>query len=134
MDTSADPGCADRAPLAGRAGELARLDALLRGRGTGAGGAGGPVAVDVTGEPGIGKTRLLTEFANRARRAGVTVLRGRATPPDPHPGPSFHRGRERVVHGEHDERLAALLRAGHLHAGDVQTGLAEDPADRADDT
>ncbi|MFI9115449.1 helix-turn-helix transcriptional regulator [Streptomyces venezuelae] len=90
MDTSADPGCADRAPLAGRAAELARLDALLRGRGTGAGGAGGPVAVDVTGEPGIGKTRLLTEFATRARRAGATVLRGRATPPDPHPGPSFH--------------------------------------------
>ncbi|QES04768.1 LuxR family transcriptional regulator [Streptomyces venezuelae] len=90
MDTSADPGCADRAPLAGRAAELARLDALLRGRGTGAGGAGGPVAVDVTGEPGIGKTRLLTEFATRARRAGATVLRGRVTPPDPHPGPSFH--------------------------------------------
>ncbi|WP_370531931.1 AAA family ATPase, partial [Streptomyces venezuelae] len=48
------------------------------------------MAVDVTGEPGIGKTRLLTEFATRARRTGATVLRGRATPPDPHPGPSFH--------------------------------------------
>ncbi|RSS35561.1 serine/threonine protein kinase, partial [Streptomyces sp. WAC08241] len=30
-------------------------------------------------------------------------------------------------------RRAAHLRAGDLHAGDVQTGLAEDAADRADD-
>ena len=44
-----------------------------------------------------------------------------------------HRRRHRVVDGEHDQRLAALLRARDLHAGDVQPGLAEDPADRADD-
>ncbi|WP_426403100.1 AAA family ATPase [Streptomyces sp. R-07] len=65
---------AGRAPLGGRDRELDRLDALLRARSGGA----GPAAVDVTGEPGIGKTRLLTEFAVRARRRGATVLRGRA--------------------------------------------------------
>ncbi|GIH26123.1 LuxR family transcriptional regulator [Acrocarpospora phusangensis] len=34
---------------------------------------------EVVGEPGIGKTRLLTEFARRAEKRGLTVLRGRAT-------------------------------------------------------
>ncbi|GAA0392132.1 LuxR family transcriptional regulator [Acrocarpospora corrugata] len=33
----------------------------------------------MVGEPGIGKTRLLTEFAGRAEKNGLTVLRGRAT-------------------------------------------------------
>ncbi|WP_051844300.1 LuxR family transcriptional regulator [Streptomyces globisporus] len=74
MDTFADPGRADRAPFAGRERELARLDALSSARADGA----GPAAVDVTGEPGIGKTRLLTEFAVRARGRGATVLHGRA--------------------------------------------------------
>ncbi|MEO3857071.1 LuxR C-terminal-related transcriptional regulator [Acrocarpospora sp. B8E8] len=34
---------------------------------------------EVVGEPGIGKTRLLTEFARRAEKRGLTVRRGRAT-------------------------------------------------------
>ncbi|SED86942.1 LuxR family transcriptional regulator [Streptomyces sp. TLI_105] len=76
MDTFADPGRADRAPFAGRERELARLDALSRARADGA----GPAVVDVTGEPGIGKTRLLTEFAVRTRGRGATVLHGRAGP------------------------------------------------------
>ncbi|MEU6127531.1 AAA family ATPase, partial [Streptomyces sp. NPDC047123] len=69
------PGTARRAPFVGRSGELGGLEALLTGmgRGTGAG------VVDVVGEPGIGKSRLLTEFAARARARGVTVLRGRAS-------------------------------------------------------
>jgi DNA-binding SARP family transcriptional activator len=37
----------------------------------------GPRAVFVTGEPGIGKTRLVSEFAQQARRDGVLVLAGR---------------------------------------------------------
>ncbi|MFF8380150.1 AAA family ATPase [Streptomyces sp. NPDC015661] len=74
MDAFADLGRVDRAPFVGRNRELDRLDALSRARNGGA----GPVAVDVTGEPGIGKTRLLTEFAVRARGRGVTVLHGRA--------------------------------------------------------
>ena len=60
-------------PLAGRAGELSTLDRLLAGLGSG----GTPVAL-VTGDPGIGKTRLLTEFARRAEQAGRLVLWGRA--------------------------------------------------------
>ncbi|MEV4613100.1 AAA family ATPase [Kitasatospora sp. NPDC049258] len=35
--------------------------------------------VEVAGEPGIGKTRLLAEFVSRAVRRGVRVLSGRAT-------------------------------------------------------
>ncbi|GGY27524.1 helix-turn-helix transcriptional regulator [Streptomyces tanashiensis] len=87
MDTFADRGRVDRAPFAGRNRVLDRLDALSRGRHGGA----GPAAVDVTGEPGIGKTRLLAEFAVRAGRRGATVLRGRAdaTTPDTTPFQPF---------------------------------------------
>ncbi|MGW1835138.1 AAA family ATPase [Streptomyces sp. NPDC002067] len=63
---------ADLAPFVGRAPELATLDALLDGE-------PGLTVVDLTGEPGIGKSRLLGRFAQRARRRGHVVLRGRAT-------------------------------------------------------
>ncbi|KOG22804.1 MULTISPECIES: AAA family ATPase [Streptomyces] len=86
METFGDRGCADRAPLVGRARELDRLDALLRLRSGGT----GPVAVDVTGEPGIGKTRLLAEFAVRARRRGTVVLHGRSRPAGTDHGTPFH--------------------------------------------
>jgi predicted ATPase len=50
-----------RAPLVGPARELAVLaDALL------AGGHGRPPVVVLSGEPGIGKTRLLEEFPPRS--------------------------------------------------------------------
>lgn len=51
-----------------------RLDAALQHMG-----AGGPALVDITGEAGIGKSRLLAEFSTLARRRGAAVLRGRAT-------------------------------------------------------
>jgi predicted ATP-dependent serine protease len=35
-----------------------------------------PTAVDIAGEPGIGKSRLLGETCARARQAGFTVLSG----------------------------------------------------------
>lgn len=55
-------------PLAGRTAELTRLLAALdRARG------GRPVAVWVTGEAGIGKTRLVTELIGHARRRGFGV-------------------------------------------------------------
>ncbi|WP_406016369.1 ATP-binding protein [Streptomyces sp. NBC_00984] len=57
-----------------RSAELRRLDAALQHMG-----AGGPALVDVTGEAGIGKSRLLAEFSTLARRRGAAVLRGRAT-------------------------------------------------------
>src|SRR4051794_10821051 len=56
--------------MGGRAAERAVLDEMLDA-GTG--------AVVVTGEPGIGKTRLLDWVASRAAERGATVLSGRAT-------------------------------------------------------
>ena len=60
--------------IVGRARELALLETLLRAAGRGRGG-----AVDVTGEPGVGKTRLLAELAARAAQDGWLVLTGRGT-------------------------------------------------------
>lgn len=60
-------------PLVGRSDELATLERLLDGVDTGT----APVVL-VTGEPGIGKTRLLTELARRAAARGRVVLSGRA--------------------------------------------------------
>ncbi|MFI6350019.1 AAA family ATPase [Streptomyces sp. NPDC050560] len=55
----------------GRAGELAALDdALVRAT------AGDPQALLVGGEAGVGKTRLVEEFAARARAAGAVVAVG----------------------------------------------------------
>ena len=60
-------------PLIGRSAELAELrsvaESALAGRGT---------AILMTGEAGIGKTRLLTETRRMAEAAGLAVFRGRA--------------------------------------------------------
>jgi len=66
--------------LVGRLSELARLDAVLAGLGE----YGAPAVVDIAGEPGIGKSRLLGEVCARARQAGFAVLRGRATEYEQH--------------------------------------------------
>ena len=62
------------APLVGRAEELALLDAALaeltRGEWK---------AVELVGEPGIGKTRLLAELATRASHREQLVLSGFAS-------------------------------------------------------
>ncbi|WP_327713605.1 AAA family ATPase [Streptomyces sp. NBC_00464] len=60
-------------PLVGRTAELGLLDTVIDRLGHGA-----PPFVDITGAAGIGKSRLMAEFCLRARRRGVTVLRGRA--------------------------------------------------------
>jgi DNA-binding SARP family transcriptional activator/class 3 adenylate cyclase len=57
-------------PLVGRAEELARLCELWSRT------PGGPRAVFVAGEPGIGKTRLAAELAATARADGALVLYG----------------------------------------------------------
>jgi DNA-binding CsgD family transcriptional regulator len=63
-----------RPRLIGRAAEVqtlgGALDQLASGRG---------VTIEVTGDPGIGKTRLLSEFAEQAEGRGFEVLRGNAT-------------------------------------------------------
>jgi len=56
-------------PMVGRATELARLLALLDSV------AAGEAAVAlVSGDAGVGKTRLVTELTGRARDRGFTVL------------------------------------------------------------
>ncbi|MFE6039256.1 ATP-binding protein [Streptomyces sp. NPDC056452] len=60
-------------PLVGRTAELGLLDTVIDRLGHGA-----PPFVDITGAAGIGKSRLMTELCLRARRRGMTVLRGRA--------------------------------------------------------
>src|SRR5918999_1108222 len=60
-------------PLIGRGKELAGIErALLRAR------THGLQLVEVYGEPGIGKSRLLDEGADRARRHGMQVISGQA--------------------------------------------------------
>jgi ATP/maltotriose-dependent transcriptional regulator MalT len=57
--------------LVGRGAELAALDLVLSG----------PShlrVVEIVGEPGIGKTRLLAELRTRGQEAGMVVLAGRA--------------------------------------------------------
>jgi DNA-binding CsgD family transcriptional regulator/tetratricopeptide (TPR) repeat protein len=57
--------------LIGRDGPLAALDAALAGAGSGR-----PAAVLVGGEAGVGKSRLVSAFAERSRAAGARVLTG----------------------------------------------------------
>ncbi|MBB4951182.1 DNA-binding CsgD family transcriptional regulator/RecA/RadA recombinase [Kitasatospora gansuensis] len=69
-----DAGSERSAGLVGRSVELGQLaravDQLL-------GGSGG--ILEIAGEPGVGKTRLLLELSADARSRGVQVLEGRAT-------------------------------------------------------
>jgi DNA-binding CsgD family transcriptional regulator/tetratricopeptide (TPR) repeat protein len=58
-------------PLVGRAAELGRLTALLAEAE-----AGQPVVVLVSGDAGVGKTRLVSELSRRAASQGFTVLSG----------------------------------------------------------
>ena len=70
MPTAPDRGAADRPrQLIGRAAEVSELDsALMRLR------AGRGRAIAVAGEPGIGKSMLVTHLAARARAAGIRVV------------------------------------------------------------
>jgi len=59
----------------GRDAELKAVDAALEAAMTGHGG-----CVVITGEPGIGKARLVLEMAGRAAGRGIRVVTGRAVP------------------------------------------------------
>src|SRR5262245_874507 len=68
---TAPPG-APLPPLVGRAAELAELDYALDRAG------GASWFVQIAGEPGIGKSRLLAALGERAGGRGWQVLSGRA--------------------------------------------------------
>src|SRR5690349_18737068 len=57
--------------LVGRAAEMAALEAAFETVRQ-----GGPAALLIGGEAGVGKTRLISEFAAKARIAGGRVLTG----------------------------------------------------------
>src|SRR5262249_14270296 len=65
-------GVPQRTPFVGGEGELLRLEERVAEAATGHGG-----LVLVAGEPGIGKTRIVEEIAERRRRGGWEVLWGR---------------------------------------------------------
>ena len=60
--------------LVGRAGELGSIDEVLAELGRGR-----PGVIELAGEPGIGKTRLLRELAARAEASGQLALSGSAS-------------------------------------------------------
>jgi hypothetical protein len=95
-------------PFAGRDEPMATMrDSWTRARST------GPLFVGVAGEPGIGKTRLVAEFAASARGEGATVLAGRCTEEPLRPYEPFADlllGYGRCCEGEGDP-LAVRLRA-----------------------
>ncbi|MDQ0578637.1 BTAD domain-containing putative transcriptional regulator [Streptomyces rishiriensis] len=90
----------------GRAAELAVLDGA-----TGDALAGAPAVVEVVGEPGIGKTRLLGELGERARARGFVTLAGRSVEFDRAPYGAFvdalddHLGRVDFLRLRHDGSL-----------------------------
>jgi len=65
------------APLVGRERELSLFDHYLAGD--------GPLLLLLTGEPGIGKSRLLAEMAQHAQAAGWCVLQGCCSRDNPEP-------------------------------------------------
>jgi DNA-binding CsgD family transcriptional regulator/tetratricopeptide (TPR) repeat protein len=91
--------------VVGRAGERASLDAAFRSTC-----AGTPVTVLVAGEAGIGKTRLVAEFAMDVA-AGAIVLAGGCLD-------------ERVPYSPIADALRSLLRSG-WQPGDADSGWAE---------
>ncbi|WP_257581689.1 BTAD domain-containing putative transcriptional regulator [Streptomyces sp. TLI_146] len=101
--------------LVGRTAELALAEGAIEDTLT-----GGPAVLELVGEPGIGKTRLLEEVGERARRRGLTVLTGRC--------PEFDQAPYGVLVDALDEHLGAPLELPDLSLdllGTVFPALAE---------
>jgi DNA-binding SARP family transcriptional activator len=80
----------------------------------------------VTGEPGIGKTRLVSEFASEAHTAGTLVLAGRCDEGMDLPYQPFVEALEHLVDGA----SAELLQAHVAHYGDSLARLVPELAVR----
>jgi ATP/maltotriose-dependent transcriptional regulator MalT len=103
----------DTEHLVGRAEEITSLDRVLAELGQGC-----SAAIQLVGEPGIGKTRLLAELADRADAQGHLVLAGSATELERDlPFAVFVDALDEYVRGLDRNRLAAL-------DDDVKTELA----------
>ncbi len=99
--------------LVGRADELRSIDEVLAELGRGR-----PGAIELAGEPGIGKTRLLRELAARAQASGQLVLSGSASELERNlPFSVFVDALDEYVAGLEPEKLAVL-------AGEVRAELA----------
>src|SRR5436309_13463379 len=99
--------------LVGRADELGSFDQVLAELDRGRSG-----AIELAGEPGIGKTRLLRELAHRAEGRGHLVLAGSASELERDlPFSVFVDALDEYVQGLEPKRLAAL-------DDDVRTELA----------
>ena len=93
-------------PLVGRARELAQADAALQALREGQGG-----FLLVTGEAGIGKTRLAGELAGRALAAGTAVVWGRCVEGDGAPPYWPWRQVVRALDGDPDEVFGGPVEA-----------------------
>src|SRR5690348_10236886 len=104
-------------PLLGRDAEVALLAALLDGIGTGGG------ALVLSGEPGIGKSRLLSVAADLARERDYTVLSTTGVQSEAHlPFAGLHQLLRPLR--SHAARLPAAQRA----VLDAAFGLTSEPA------
>ncbi|HWN31671.1 MAG TPA: AAA family ATPase, partial [Pseudonocardia sp.] len=93
-----------RGPIVGRDVELAQLDPRSGGAGRRSAG-----LVLVTGEPGIGKTRLVAEVGARAHQHGATVLFGRCDDERTVPYQPFVEALRQLVGGQPPAELRTLL-------------------------
>ena len=111
--------------LVGRADELDAVEHLLDELDRGS-----PGAIEVTGEPGIGKTRLLRELAARAEARGHLVLGGSASELERDlPFSVFVDALDEYLRGLDPGRLSALddqVRAELAHVFPSLWALAED--------
>ncbi|AZM51011.1 hypothetical protein DMB38_26960 [Streptomyces sp. WAC 06738] len=119
--------------LVGRADELRSLGAALERAGAGA-----PQALLVGGEAGVGKTRLVEEFAGRAERAGAVVAVGGCLElgAEGLPFAPFATAL-RALHRALGDELVRAARGGEAELARLLpelagAGGAEDPGDRHD--
>ena len=109
-------GRAGRSPLIGRRGELAVLAEYLADVR-----AGHPLAVLVSGPPGIGKTRLLEAFTSEELARDVLVLRG-GRRPTACPVPAATPGARRVRQRDAGRDAGPAARAPRRDAGRALAG------------